>query len=220
MTICVVWHDMALPQRSKNGTFCQRQLSMCSLTTPKVAVWLSGGTPGSSRYLRYWPRIVSPKTSSGFIGRTARNTFTFSSRMASASKLRGGLHGRERHQLQQVVLEHVAQHADRVVVRRPMADGQVLGGRDLHVVDVVAVPDRLEDAVGESQHQHVLHRLLAQVVVDAIDLVLGKDVVHLAVEFAGAGQIGAEGFFDDDPARPRDLPLASPAAPSWASTEP
>ena len=59
ITICVVWHDMALPLRSRKGTPCHRQLSMCSLTTPKVAVWLSGGTPGSSRYLRYWPRIVS-----------------------------------------------------------------------------------------------------------------------------------------------------------------
>ncbi len=89
MTICVVWHDMALPLRSRKGTPCQRQLSMCSLTTPKVAVSLSGGTPGSSRYLRYWPRMVSVNTSSGFIRRTARSTFTFSSRMASASNWAG-----------------------------------------------------------------------------------------------------------------------------------
>ena len=39
----------------------------------------------------------------------------------------GPFHRRERHQLQQVVLEHVAQHADRVVIGGAMADGQVLG---------------------------------------------------------------------------------------------
>ena len=33
--------------------------------------------------------------------------------------------------------------------------------------------------VGEPQHEDVLHRLLAQVVVDAIDLVLGEDFVDL-----------------------------------------
>ena len=89
MTICVVWQAIALPLRSRNGTPCQRQLSMHSRTTPKVAVWLSGGTLGSSRYLRYWPRMVAPKTSSRVIGRIARSTLTFSSRTESASKRAG-----------------------------------------------------------------------------------------------------------------------------------
>jgi len=51
ITIWVLAHDMALPLRSRKGTSCQRQLSMYNLTAPKVAVLLSGGTPGSSRYL-------------------------------------------------------------------------------------------------------------------------------------------------------------------------
>jgi hypothetical protein len=45
------------------------------------------------------------------------------------------------------------------------------------VVDVVAVPERLEDGVGEAEDQQVLHRLLAQVVVDAVDLLLVEDFV-------------------------------------------
>ena len=41
---------------------------------------------------------------------------------------------------------------------------------------------RLEEAVGEAEDQDVLHRLLAQVVVDAVDLVLVKDAAQLLVQ--------------------------------------
>ena len=53
-----------------------------------------------------------------------------------------------------------------------MLDAELLGHGDLDVVDVAAVPDGLEDGVAEAQRQDVLHRLFAQVVVDAEDLVL------------------------------------------------
>ena len=76
------------------------------------------------------------------------------------------LHRGERQQLQEVVLDDVAGGADAVVVARAAADADVLGHGDLHVVDVVGVPDRLEHLVGEAQRQQVLDRLLAQVVVD------------------------------------------------------
>ena len=80
------------------------------------------------------------------------------------------LHRHVAEQLQHVVLDQVAQRAGLVVVAGAGADADVLGGGDLHVVDVVAVPQRLEHAVGEAERHHVLHRLLAQVVVDAEDL--------------------------------------------------
>ena len=114
----------------------------------------------------------------------------------------GSLHRGEREELEQVALEHVAQHAGRVVVACPMANGERFGSGDLDMVDVVAVPDRLEDRVGEPQHQDVLHRLLAQVMVDPVDLALGEDVVDLPIELSGAGQVRAEGFFDHDASRP------------------
>ena len=50
---------------------------------------------------------------------------------------------------------------------------------DLDVVDEVAVPDRLEQAVAEAEGQNVLRRLLAEEMVDAEDLVLGEDLVQL-----------------------------------------
>ena len=71
-----------------------------------------------------------------------------------------------------VVLDQVAQRARLVVVAGAAADADVLGGGDLDVVDVVAVPDRLEHRVREPEGQQVLDGLLAQVVVDAEDLAL------------------------------------------------
>ena len=77
------------------------------------------------------------------------------------------LHRHQREQLQHVVLDHVAQRAGTVVVAAAVLDAEGLGHGDLHVVDVLRVPQRLEQRVGEAQRQQVLHRLLAEVVVDA-----------------------------------------------------
>lgn len=46
----------------------------------------------------------------------------------------------------------------------------------LDVADVVAVPERLEDEVGEAQHGEILDELFSQVVVDSENLIL---VEHL-----------------------------------------
>ena len=45
--------------------------------------------------------------------------------------------------------------------------------------------------------RQVLHRLFAQVVVDAEDVVLGKRLVQHVIELARRDQIAAEGLFDD-----------------------
>ena len=47
---------------------------------------------------------------------------------------------------------------------------------DAHALDIVSVPVGREDAVCEAQDQHVLHHLLAQVVVNAVDLGVGAGV--------------------------------------------
>src|SRR5205823_11969288 len=62
----------------------------------------------------------------------------------------------------------------------------------------VAVPHRLEDAVGEAEDEDVLDRLLAEVVIDPIDLLLREDAGDLAVERPRALQVAAERLLDDD----------------------
>jgi len=72
-----------------------------------------------------------------------------------------------------VVLEHVPERAGAVVVTRaPSLDAQILCDGDLHQLDVVSVPERLEDGVVESEGEEILDGLFSEVVVDPIDLVL------------------------------------------------
>ena len=97
-------------------------------------------------------------------------------------------------------------------------DPERLGDRDLDVVDELPVPDRLEDAVREPERQHVLHRLLAEVVVDAEDLALVEVLRDQLVQLACGGEVVAERLLDDQPRpasrprAPRDLRTSVPIA--------
>ena len=96
------------------------------------------------------------------------------------------LHRHHREQLEHMVRHHVPQRAGLVVEFAAALDADRLGGGDLHMIDMVTVPNRLEHEVGEPQDHDVLHRLLAEEVVDAEDLVLVDDPEDLLVELACA----------------------------------
>ena len=74
------------------------------------------------------------------------------------------------------------------------------------MVDIISVPDGLEDAVGKPEDQQVLHRFLAKVMVDAVHLLFVEHRHHLSVELAGGLQVHAEGLLNYDP-HPRVTPL-------------
>ena len=113
-----------------------------------------------------------------------------------------------------MVLDEVAQRARALVVPGPAADPDVLGGGDLDAVDVVAVPHRLEQRVGEPQRHQVLDRLLAQVVVDPEHLGLVEHVEDLDVELARRREVVAERLLDHDPDLRPARTSFRPAAPS------
>ena len=106
----------------------------------------------------------------------AFSTFTCSSRTASASNETGGSMAISAAAGTMWFCTMSRSAPALLVVAAAPLDAQRLGDGDLHVVDVAAVPDRLEDAVGEAEHHDVLHRLLAEVVVDAVDLLLAEDL--------------------------------------------
>ncbi len=110
----------------------------------------------------------------------------------------GRLHGEETHDLEQVVLHDVPDRARLVVEFPPTLDAEGLRHRDLHAVDVVAVPDRLEEGVGEAEHCEVLDGPLAEVMVDAEDVRLVERRVERGVERARRLEIPPEGLLDDD----------------------
>src|SRR3712207_9498714 len=73
------------------------------------------------------------------------------------SEGRRGLHAQQREQLEHVVLHEVAQRPRLVVVARPRTDPDVLGRRDLDVVD------RSEEHTSELQsRQYLVCRLLLE----------------------------------------------------------
>ena len=109
------------------------------------------------------------------------------------------LHRRQTEELEEMILEHVANDARLLVIAGAVLDADGLGDGDLHVVHVAVVPERLEDAVGEAQHEDVLDRLLPEVVVDAVDLPLGKDRRQLRVQPASGIEVVTEGLLHHDP---------------------
>jgi hypothetical protein len=53
---------------------------------------------------------------------------------------------------------------------------------NLNVLDVFAVPNRLEQTVGEPKGQNILGCFLAEEMVNSKDLVLGEDLMHRGIE--------------------------------------
>jgi hypothetical protein len=100
-------------------------------------------------------------------------------RQAGAAR-RLGQHGGQH--LEHVVLEHVPDGAGLVVEPAAVRDVELLRHRDLDVVHVGAVEQRLDDRVGEPGEQDVLHRVEGQPVVDPEDRLFREVLVHGVVE--------------------------------------
>ncbi len=92
------------------------------------------------------------------------------------------LHRNQRHELEQVVRHHVAQCTGRFIEVAAMLDADRFGNRDLDVVDVIAVPEGLENPVGEPEHHDVPNRLLSKIVVDAVNLILVQYAEDLLIQ--------------------------------------
>ena len=62
--------------------------------------------------------------------------------------------------------------SEEILKYNPAGKGPVLVDGDLNVIDVVAIPKRLEDRVVESKAEQVLNRLFSEVVIDPVNLIL------------------------------------------------
>ncbi len=67
------------------------------------------------------------------------------------------------------------------------------------MVDVLGLPQRLEQGVAEAQGGEVLHRLLAQVMVDAESLALAEGAAYRVVDGGGGGEAAAHRLLDHHP---------------------
>src|SRR5882724_10920955 len=79
---------------------------------------------------------------------------------------------------------HVAKRARSFVKAATVLDADGFGRGDLHVVNVVAIPERLDDVVGKAEDHDVLHGLFAEIVIDAVDLLLSDSTGPASVRWA------------------------------------
>src|SRR5260370_28539837 len=94
---------------------------------------------------------------------------------------------------------HVARAACWLVEASAALDPHSFGRRDLHIVDRIAVPERLEVTVGKAQHQNILDRFFAEKMIDPIDLVFGQHPEDLRVECLRRCEVVPKRLFDYHP---------------------
>src|SRR6185437_15018547 len=100
----------------------------------------------------------------------------------------GRLHRNKAQHFHHMVLQNVAECTGLLVERTTPFNANRLCRRNLNAIDVIAIPDWLEDPVAEAKDQDVLYGLLSEIVIDAEDLVLGQYVVQFVVQLARALQ--------------------------------
>ena len=109
-----------------------------------------------------------------------------------------GLHRKIAKDLEEMVLNDVSNGAGLVVKSTAPLHPEFLCHGDLHALDVVSIPERLHERVGEPESHDVVHRPLGEIVVDSKDRGLGESRVQNAIELYRRGEIIAERLLDDD----------------------
>lgn len=100
-------------------------------------------------------------------------------------KTDGRFHRDQTEQLKNVILQDVAQRSGFVVVAAAAGfDALRFGDGDLHMIDVIAIQQWLEDRIAAAEQQDVLHCFLAEVVIDAEDLILAEQFAKRKAEFS------------------------------------
>jgi len=69
-----------------------------------------------------------------------------------------------------MILKHIPEQSGLLKISRPVFYAQGFRYRNLYMVYIPSIPDRLKDGVGKSEHQDVLDGLFTQVVVDTVYL--------------------------------------------------
>src|ERR1019366_8301634 len=106
-----------------------------------------------------------------------------------------------------MIRDHVPERARRLVIAATPLDPHGLRRGDLHVVYITSIPNRFENAVAETEHQQVLHRLLAEIVIDAVNLALAEHLLDLGIQRVRRFEVAPKRLLDDD-APPGSLGLA------------
>src|SRR5690348_12652162 len=96
-----------------------------------------------------------------------------------------------------MVRHHVLEGAGRFVKGAAMLDADGFGSGDLHMIDIGAIPKRLDHAVRETEDHQILDSLLAEVMVNAKNLLFGQYLLDVLVQLLRGFEVVAERLFDD-----------------------
>src|SRR5438445_13209758 len=108
------------------------------------------------------------------------------------------LHGSQTEELHHMVGNHVAQGASVVEVSATSFHPHGFSIRDLDMIDVTAIPKRLEDRVVEPEHHNVLHCLLPEIMINAVNLILVQHTLDIALHALGRFNLVSVWFLDDN----------------------
>ena len=67
------------------------------------------------------------------------------------------------------------------------------------MVDILGVPQRLEQDIRKADRHQILHRFFTQIMVDAVNLAFVKMLGQCCVQGFGGGQIMTKGLFHHNP---------------------
>src|ERR1700681_35991 len=110
----------------------------------------------------------------------------------------GGLHGQKSYDLEHVVLDHVTDSPGVIVEITPPLDPELFCHGDLDTLNVMPVPDRLQEAVGEAKEQQIEDSLFTEVVVDTKDSRFRKHGMKSGIQLLRRGQIVPKGLLDNN----------------------
>src|SRR4029453_18445278 len=76
----------------------------------------------------------------------------------------GRLHGQVAQDLEKMILDDVAHGAGSVVEGASALNTEIFRHGDLHALDMIPVPEGLQEGIGKTEEEHVVHRPLPEVV--------------------------------------------------------
>src|SRR5215475_8418436 len=97
-----------------------------------------------------------------------------------------------------MILNDVADGASMVVERAATLHAEIFGHGDLHTSDEGPIPEGLQERIREPEEHHIVHRPLAQIVVDAEDMILFKPGQKYFVQLVRRSEIVPEWLFDNN----------------------
>src|SRR2546422_329887 len=97
-----------------------------------------------------------------------------------------------------MILHDIADRTDLFIEMSTTLHSERLGHGDLHAVNIVPVPDRLEERVGEPEVEQILDRFLTQVMIDSENRRFWEGLLQNSVKCLGGDKVAAKRFFHDN----------------------